>query len=58
VGRQDAHVPMFLDTVIINTDEDVLLLLWRGHLAVRNGPHDVVSIQIQAEGITAPTAVE
>jgi hypothetical protein len=58
VGRQDAQVPMFLDTVIINTDEDVLLLLWRGHLAVRNGPHDVVSIQIQAEGITAPTAVE
>jgi hypothetical protein len=58
VGRRDEQVPMSLDTVIINTDEDLLLLLWRGHLAVRNGPHDVVSIQIQAEGVTAPAAVE
>jgi hypothetical protein len=58
VGRQDAEVPMFLDTVIINTDEDVLLLLWRGYLPVRNGPHDVVSIQIQAEGVTAPATAD
>lgn len=56
VGRRDEQVRMSLDTVIINTDEDLLLLLWRGHLAVRNGPHDVVSIQIQAEGVTAPAA--
>jgi hypothetical protein len=56
VGRQDARVPMFLDTVIINTDEDQVLLLWRGHLPVRNGPHDLVSIQITAEGVVAPAS--
>jgi hypothetical protein len=57
VGRRDVRVQTNLDTVIINTDEDLLLLIWRGHLAVRNGPHDVVSIQIQAEGVSAPAAV-
>jgi hypothetical protein len=56
VGRRDVQVQTNLDTVIINTDEDLLLLIWRGHLAVRNGPHDVVSIQIQAEGVSAPVA--
>jgi hypothetical protein len=56
-GRRDVLVETKLDTVIINTDEDILLLIWRGHLSVRNGPHDVVSIQIQAEGISAPAAV-
>jgi hypothetical protein len=55
-GRRDVLVETNLDTVIINTDEDVLLLIWRGHLPVRNGPHDVVSIQIQAEGVSAPAA--
>ncbi len=58
VGRRDEQVPMSLDTVIINTDEDLVLLLWRGHLAVRNGPHDVVSVQIQAEGVTIPTSAQ
>ncbi|MCI0640692.1 MAG: DUF2169 domain-containing protein [Gemmataceae bacterium] len=40
-----------LDTVIINTDEKLLLLIWRAHLVVRNGPHDVRSIRISAEGV-------
>jgi hypothetical protein len=57
VGRPDATVQTNLDTVIVNTDEDLLLLLWRGHLPVRNGPHDIVSIQIRAEGVTASSAV-
>jgi len=56
VGNRDVRVETKLDTVIINTDEDLLILIWRGHLAVRNGPHDVVSIQIQAEGVSAPSA--
>jgi hypothetical protein len=55
-GRRDTLVETNLDTVIINTDEDIVLLIWRGYLPVRNGPHDVVSIQIQAEGVSAPTA--
>jgi len=43
-----------LDTVIINTDENLLFLIWRTHLVVRRGPQDVVAIQVTTEGI--PTA--
>jgi len=57
-GRLEVPVQMNLDTVIINTDEDLLLLLWRGHLALRNGPHDVASIQMSADGVSAMAAVE
>jgi len=56
-GKHDAIVQTNLDTVIINTDEDLLILIWRGYLPVPNGPHDVVSIQIHAEGVSAPAAV-
>jgi hypothetical protein len=56
-GMRDAVVQTNLDTIIVNTDEDLLLLIWRGRLAVRNGPHDIVSIQIHAEGVSAPAAV-
>lgn len=37
-----------LDTVIINTDESLLLLFWRGRVALRNGPHDVLAIEASA----------
>jgi hypothetical protein len=57
VGRRDALVQTKLDTVIVNTDEDLILLLWRGHLPVRNGPHDIVAIQVRAEGVPSPAAV-
>ena len=43
-----------LDTVIINTDENLLFLIWRTHLVVRQGPQDVVAIQVSAESV--PTA--
>jgi hypothetical protein len=45
-----------LDTVIINMDEHLLLLMWRAHVAVRNGPHDVVSAGVVANTAT-PTVV-
>lgn len=38
-----------LDTVIINLDENLLFLLWRAHMIVRNGPHDVVAIKVGSE---------
>ena len=57
-GRPDARVSTSLDTIIINTDEDLLLLLWRGHLGLRNGAHDVTSIQIHVEGVSVPVVVE
>jgi hypothetical protein len=52
-GR-DAIIQTDLDTVIINTDEDFVILIWRGYLPVTNGLHDIDSIQIQAEGVSAP----
>lgn len=53
-GREDAHLQTNLDTVIINTDENLLLLLWRANLVLRNGPHDVAAIEITAEGAPPP----
>ena len=38
-----------LDTVIINMDENLVFLLWRAHMIVRNGPHDVVAIKVGSE---------
>lgn len=45
-GREDVHLPTNLDTVIINTDENLLLMLWRTNLVLRSGPHDVVAIRV------------
>jgi hypothetical protein len=56
VGRRDALVTTNLDTVIINTDEDLLILIWRGYLPVRNGPHDIVSIQIKSGALVTSAA--
>jgi len=38
-----------LDTVIINTDEMLVFLLWRNYMHVPNGPHDVMSIDVTTE---------
>lgn len=46
-----------LDTVIINMDERLLFLIWRSYTPVRNGPHDVVSIDIWSEGGPSVQAV-
>lgn len=35
-----------LDTVIVNTDEDKVLLLWRANLTLRRGPLDVREIEV------------
>jgi hypothetical protein len=49
-----AEIQTCLDTIVIDADEKSLVLIWRGSIPLRNGPHDVVSIQVQAEGISAP----
>jgi hypothetical protein len=49
-GRPDQHLPTQLDTVIINTDENLLFLIWRANLILRSGPQDVVSIEVWTEG--------
>jgi hypothetical protein len=42
------RAPTQLDTVIIDTDEDRVFLLWRVPLAVRGGAHRVAAIEIGA----------
>jgi len=47
-----ADVPLNLDTIIVDADDRRVLLLWRGRLALRTGPHDVRAIEISE---TAPS---
>lgn len=51
-GRKKVILQTQLDTVIINTDENLVFLLWRAHMVVRNGPHDVLAIEINTESKT------
>ncbi len=39
-----------LDTVILNMDENLVFLLWRAHLRLPNGPHDIRQIQAMVDG--------
>lgn len=36
-----------LDTVVVDTDQQQVTLLWRSHLLLPEGPHDIVSIEIE-----------
>jgi hypothetical protein len=50
-NQEDAQVETKLDTVVVDTDTDRVLLLYRAHVALRDGVHDVRSILIRgAEG--------
>jgi len=42
-------VQTLLDTVIIDTDQHLVHLLWRGHLRTPGGPHDLVAMRISSE---------
>ncbi len=44
-------VPLNLDTVIIEPDERRVMLLWRGNLTLRTGPHDVRGIEVSGEAV-------
>lgn len=46
-GREDEHLSTNLDTVIINTDEHKIFLLWRCNLVLSMGPHDVIAIDVR-----------
>jgi hypothetical protein len=45
----DQELATNLDTVIIEPDEGRVMLIWRAHLALRTGPHDVSAIELRAE---------
>ncbi|HYV46021.1 MAG TPA: DUF2169 domain-containing protein [Myxococcaceae bacterium] len=48
MGAEDATPPMALDTVIVDTDADQVLLLWRGRVPLADGPHDVTAIHVES----------
>lgn len=54
--RPDTVIETHLDTVIVNTDEDKVYMTWRGHVPLKNGPHDVRHILIETPGLTRHTA--
>jgi hypothetical protein len=41
-----AQIETVLDTLIIEPDEGRVQLLWRGHLRLRSGPHDVRAVEV------------
>lgn len=43
------EVPLALDTVIVDTDAGKVMLLYRGHVELPNGPHDVRSVRLEQE---------
>lgn len=53
-GTGTTTPPLRLDTVILDMDAQRLLLLWRGHVVLPEGIHDLGSVRITAEGVSAP----
>jgi hypothetical protein len=53
-SAEDATPEMRLDTVILDTEEHQVLLLWRGHVVLDEGLHDVRGIRVTAEGVSRP----
>ena len=51
---EDAKPPMHLDTVILDTDAQHVLLLWRGHVVLGEGLHDVRGLKVTAQGVSRP----
>ncbi|WP_437541476.1 DUF2169 domain-containing protein [Sorangium sp. So ce367] len=49
--RGDALIETKLDTVVVSTDDNRVYLTFRGHTRLRDGPHDVRSILIDAPGL-------
>jgi hypothetical protein len=44
----DARPTLVLDTLVVDTDDNRVLMLYRGHAPLRDGPHDLVSIELRA----------
>ncbi|AKT40386.1 DUF2169 family type VI secretion system accessory protein [Chondromyces crocatus] len=46
--RGDEEIPLHLDTLIIDTDHDRVLMQYRGATTLRDGPHDVDAVVLTA----------
>ena len=53
-GVPDSKPQMHLDTVILDTDAGQVLLLWRGHVLLDEGIHDLRGLKVTAEGVSRP----
>ncbi len=51
---EDAKPELHLDTIILDADAEQVLLLWRGHVVLSEGVHDVRGLRITAEGVFPP----
>jgi hypothetical protein len=40
-------IELALDTVVVDTDDMTISLQWRGHAALRNGPHDLAMLTLE-----------
>jgi hypothetical protein len=49
VDGEDKELVLDLDTVIIEPDDRRVVLLWRGNLVLRTGPHDVSAVEVYGE---------
>ena len=45
--ESEHHIHTNLDTVIINTDEDIVLLLWRGNLDIYGRLYNIYSVKVE-----------
>jgi hypothetical protein len=57
VGSEDAHPALNLDTVILDMDEHRAFLLWRGTVPLRDGPHEVRSVRLEAVGVAPASGI-
>lgn len=54
LARQKDVLPaLHLDTVVVDTDSDQVKMLYRGHVPLRDGPHDVAAIAIEEQARAA-----
>ncbi|MDY7230919.1 DUF2169 family type VI secretion system accessory protein [Hyalangium rubrum] len=52
LGVTDVKPEMRLDTVILDTDAEHVLLLWRGHLLLFESVHEVQALHITSAGVS------
>ncbi|HLL54429.1 MAG TPA: DUF2169 domain-containing protein [Myxococcaceae bacterium] len=55
VDDEDVEPALNLDTVILDTEANRVFLLWRGNLLLDEGPPDLVSLEVTAEGLPPST---
>jgi hypothetical protein len=57
-GDNDRTLPLDLDTVIIETDERRVQMIWRANVTLRTGPHDVRAVVAESpEPASQPASI-